>query len=150
MFGERWQQAVLLDSYPMRHGIVQSVGTTIGVIYQAVGKPHIQLRMACIPCVASIIALAAEVDSVCKASRSLCGSHGVWVNCSFLVAFRLIRLPLRRFYAGLAPALVIGAAITASRGAIALLRCQHDKRVWLISSLSVRSHMLPCCVHSAT
>jgi len=113
VFGDRWQQAVPLIRILCATALFQSVGTTVGVIYQAVGKPHIQLRMACILALLLFVALAVGVQfGVQGVAVAYAGLMVVWANCSFLVAFRLIGLPIRRFYASLAPALAIGAAIT--------------------------------------
>ncbi|MCB1907312.1 MAG: MOP flippase family protein [Rhodocyclaceae bacterium] len=99
VYGRDWLVTADLLRILCAAGLVQSVGTTVGAVYQSIGRPDIQLRMSLLnttlTAIALWIGLRWGLSGVALAYSTLAV---VWVHFSMFVVTRIIGLSFRRMY----------------------------------------------------
>lgn len=118
VFGREWQATTSILRILCIAGLVQSVGTTVGSVYQAIGRPQLQLRMAILNSTLTAVALGLAVQYGLEAVALAYSIFAVfWVHFSFFVVSRIIRFSYwsmyRRFGQGALVSLVMAASIFA-------------------------------------
>jgi len=99
VYGAGWLPTALLLRILCAAGLVQSVGTTVGAVYQAIGRPDIQLRMALLN--TSLTALALWIGlqwGLTGVAAAYSVLAVVWVHFSLFVITRIIGASYRRMY----------------------------------------------------
>jgi len=105
VFGERWMPAVPILQVLCVVGAMQSVGATVGDIYQAKGRTDVMLRVGMIGAALMSVAFLAGVHwgALGVAVAYAIATTGLWVYTHFR-ANALIDLPNSRFWKSLLPA----------------------------------------------
>lgn len=105
VLGSKWEGAILPVRIFCPLAALQAVATTTGTVYQARGRPDIQLKwgMVAAPVLIGCVILGLRWGIVGVAAATAIGSLGLWpVGQS--IANRLIELPMRRFACALGSA----------------------------------------------
>ena len=106
VYGEQWAPTIELLRILCFAGLVQSVGTTVGSVYQALGKPALQLRMALLNAALTVLALGIGLQWGLTGVAVAYSMFAVaWVHFSLFVVTRLISLPYGRMYRRFMPAM---------------------------------------------
>lgn len=114
VFGQEWAETSRILRILCVAGLVQSVGTTVGSIYQAIGRPQLQLRMAIlnssITAVVLFFAVKYGLESVALAYSVFAV---IWVHFSFFVVSRIVGFSYWKMYRKFG----LGAFVSFSMGA---------------------------------
>jgi O-antigen/teichoic acid export membrane protein len=134
VLGTKWLGAIPIFQVLSTVGLVQSVQTTVGVIYQAKGRTDLMLRLSLLFLIATVVAFLVGVHfgalgvAVAYATVFL----GFLTIPGFAVPFRLIDLSLREFGSALLPQLLITALMSAAcAGWLLLLKQLSLSNPWL-------------------
>ena len=106
MFGPKWQPIVVLVRIFCVCGMFQSIGTTVGIIYQSQGRPDILFKLqflgTFIVATSVLIGLKWGILGVacCYTIQAM-----FWIIFNFIIVFKLIRLGKKTFYSKLLKAL---------------------------------------------
>jgi PST family polysaccharide transporter len=124
VYGPKWAETAALLRVLCVAGLVQSVGTTVGAVYQSLGRPGLQLRMALLNVAFTAAALAIGARWGLMGIAAAYAAFAVcWVHFSMFVVTRLIGLPFARLYGRLGPSFIASmimlAMVMAARGAFA-------------------------------
>ncbi len=99
VFGPEWSETSRILRILCVAGLVQSVGTTVGSIYQAIGRPQLQLRMAILN---SSITAVVLFFAVSRGLEGVALAYSVfavlWVHFSFYVVSRIVRFSYWKMY----------------------------------------------------
>jgi len=110
VYGEKWLPTADLLRILCAAGLVQSIGSTAGAVYQAIDRPDVQLRMALLNASLTAVALAVGVRWGLLGVAIAYASFAVlWVHFSLFVLTRLISLGYWRMYRRFAPSLLASA-----------------------------------------
>ncbi len=115
VYGPDWQPAAQVLRILCFAGLVQSVGATVGAVYQAIGRPHIQLRMALIN--TSLTALALWLGlrwGLAGVATAYAALAVVWVHFSLFVVTRIIGVAYGRMYVRFLPPFIASLAMAAA------------------------------------
>jgi O-antigen/teichoic acid export membrane protein len=99
IYGPKWYPVIDVIRVFCFCGMIQSVATSVGTIYQSLGRADIQLRMgllgAMVSTTAIIVGLQWDIYGVAVA-YTICAV--VWSQYTFYVAMNLLGMPRSRFY----------------------------------------------------
>jgi O-antigen/teichoic acid export membrane protein len=99
IYGPQWYPVIDLIRVFCFCGMIQSIATTVGTIYQSLGRADIQLRMglmgATVSTSAIVIGLQWDIYGVAIA-YTICAL--LWSQYTFYVAMKMLALPGKRFY----------------------------------------------------
>jgi PST family polysaccharide transporter len=134
VLGTKWVGSIALFQILAPVGLVQSVATLVGNIYQAKARTDLMLRWALSATIALVVAfiIGAQFGTVGVASAYALTYLLLLAYPGFYVPFRLIGLRVRDYAAALLPQLLI----TAAMGSACLAW------LWLLHSLSVHNSLL--------
>jgi len=102
VYGSKWLQIVPLIRVLTVCGILQSIGTNVGIIYTSQGRPEIQLKMAigntALSSIAIILGLKWGVYGVTVFYTTY---YAIWFHFSHFIANKVIDLKYSHFYSSL-------------------------------------------------
>lgn len=99
VFGAEWNETSKILRILCVAGLVQSVGTTVGSIYQAIGRPQFQLRMAILNSSLTAIVLFFAVSHGLEGVALAYSAFAVlWVHFSLFVVSRIVRFSYWKMY----------------------------------------------------
>lgn len=132
-YGPEWAATGRILQILCLAGLVQSVGTTVGVVYQSLGRPDIQLRMALANATLTVLSLWVGVRwGIYGVATAYSAFAFAWVHFSLFVATRVLDLSYFNMYARLMPALIaavsMGVGLTYLRTLVARM-----SPLWLLS-----------------
>ncbi|MCB1955274.1 MAG: MOP flippase family protein [Rhodocyclaceae bacterium] len=136
VYGEKWLPTAELLRILCVAGLVQSIGSTAGAMYQAVNRPDIQLRMALLNTTLTAIVLGVGVQFGLRGvAMAYAGFAFVWVHGSLYVLTRVIDLDYGQMYRRFAPALLASGVMLL--GLLAL------KQHWPLGQAALLATLIP-------
>ena len=117
ILGERWESVIILLIILAPVGLVQSIGSTVGTIYQAMGRTDWMFRWGV---GSSVLVIAAFVIGlrwgIIGVAAAYAIATGLLAYPSFAIPFRLIKLPVRKLavvlWRPLVSGLIMGAVLS--------------------------------------
>lgn len=112
IFGQKWEASVKVIQILCVCGLIQSIGTTVGTIYQSQGKVWLQFRMALINTALSIFFIYTGLRWGIIGVAACYSLYAVaWVHVSIFVTTRIIKLPYVYLYLRLLNSYLIGSCL---------------------------------------
>jgi len=109
LFGEKWQPVILLIKILAPVGMIQSIGTTVGVIYQVKGKTNWLFKWGIGSGTFVVIMFAIGLRwGIVGMAVSYVVASLILFYPSFYFPFRLVSLPFSRFFMALQGSLING------------------------------------------
>ena len=107
VFGEKWAPAAILLTILAPVGLLQSLGTSVGGIYQAKGRTGICFAWGAGAGTITVLAFVVGISyGVVGVAAAYAGAMLILIYPSFAIPFRLIDLSMRSFLSALRPALI--------------------------------------------
>ncbi|NEQ88329.1 MAG: oligosaccharide flippase family protein, partial [Moorea sp. SIO2I5] len=98
LLGSQWQPVILLLMILAPVGMEQSLGTTVGTIYQAKGRPDLQFRWGIVSGILILTAFVIGLQwGIVGVAVAYVIASFLWCYPSFNIPFSLIHLPMRDF-----------------------------------------------------
>lgn len=107
VYGPKWEPVILLIQILCFCGLVQSIGTTVGTIYQSQGRADLQFKLSAIYAAMASSSIAVGLQwGLVGVALSYSIFSIIWTHFSMFIVAKIIRIRYKLFYAQLLTAFV--------------------------------------------